>query len=128
KPDSPGRVDYGTAKADGEHGGWRGRVSCGWTEGDKQDLSYALGYASNPVLQRATEHALADVELYHHFYGQREPVVQRFESLADYQADSWPHPRRIVAKIEVTPVGSQRRFVVTNLADEASVVYRDFYV
>jgi hypothetical protein len=55
-------------------------------------------------------------------------VVQRFESLTDYQAESWPHPRRIVAKIEVTPVGSQRRFVVTNLPDEASVVYRDFSV
>ena len=66
--------------------------------------------------------------LYHRFYGRREPVVQRFESLADYQAESWPHPRRIVAKIEVTPKGSQRRFVVTNLADEASAVYGDFYV
>jgi hypothetical protein len=95
---------------------------------EANNLAYALGYASNPVLQRATEQALADVELYHHFYGRREPVVQRFESLADYQADSWPQPRRIVAKIEVTPKGSQRRFVVTNLEQEASVVYRDFYV
>jgi hypothetical protein len=95
---------------------------------EANNLPYALGYASNPVLQRATEHALADVELYHHFYGQHEPVVQRFESLADYQAESWPHPRRIVAKIEVTPQGSQRRFVVTNLEEEASAVYRDFYV
>jgi len=48
--------------------------------------------------------------------------------LAGYRADGWPHPRRIVAKVEVTPKGSQRRFVVTNLPDEASVVYRDFYV
>jgi hypothetical protein len=91
-------------------------------------LPYALGYASNPVLQRATEQALADVELYHRFYGRREPVVQRFESLTDYQAESWLHPRRIVAKLEVTPQGSQRRFVVTNLEQEASAVYRDFYV
>ena len=68
------------------------------------------------------------MQLYHHFYGRREPVVQRFESLTDYQADSWPHPRRIVAKIEVTPKGSQRRFVVTDLEEEASSVYRDFYV
>jgi Transposase DDE domain group 1 len=91
-------------------------------------LPYAFGYASNAVLQRATEQARADLELYHAFYGHREPVVQRFESLTDYRADSWPHPRRIVAKIEVTPAGSQRRFVVTNLADPASAVYRDFYV
>jgi Transposase DDE domain group 1 len=95
---------------------------------ETNNLPYALGYASNPVLQRATEQALADVQLYHHFYGRREPVVQRFESLTDYQAETWPHPRRIIAKIEVTPQGSQRRFVVTNLQEEASVVYRDFYV
>jgi hypothetical protein len=93
-----------------------------------QGLPYAFGYASNPVLQRATDQALADLELYHHFYRHREPVVQRFESLNHYQADTWPHPRRIVAKIEVTPQGSQRRFVVTNLQEPAAALYRDFYV
>jgi Transposase DDE domain group 1 len=91
-------------------------------------LSYAFGYATNPVLQRATDQALADLELYHRFYREREPVAQRFESLTDYQADSWPHPRRIVAKIEVTPQGSQRRFVVTDHTEPPAVVYRDFYV
>jgi Transposase DDE domain group 1 len=95
---------------------------------EANNLPYALGYASNPVLQRATEHALAEVELYHHFYGHREPLVQRFESLDDYQADSWPHPRRIVAKIEVGPQGSQRRFVVTTFTEPPAWVYRDFYV
>jgi Transposase DDE domain group 1 len=92
------------------------------------DLRYAIGYATNPVLQRATAQALTDVELYHHFYGEREPQVQRFEDIRDYQADSWPHRRRVVAKIEVTPQGSQRRFVVTDLTESAQVVYRDFYV
>src|SRR5262249_13337207 len=91
-------------------------------------LLYAFGYATNPVLQRTTAQALAALELYHHRYGHREPTVQRFESLGDYRAESWPHPRRIVAKIEVTPQGSQRRFVVTNLTEPAAVVYRDFYV
>jgi hypothetical protein len=85
-----------------------------------------LGYARNAVRQRATASALADLELYYAFYGQREPAVQRFESLTDYQADSWPHPRRIVAKIEITPQGSQRRLVVTNLTEPAAEVYRDF--
>jgi Transposase DDE domain group 1 len=91
-------------------------------------LPYAFGYAANPVLQRATDQALADVELYHRCYRHREPVVQRFESLTDYRAATWPHPRRVVAKIEVTPQGSQRRFVVTNLPDPPAAVYRDFYV
>jgi Transposase DDE domain group 1 len=91
-------------------------------------LPYALGYARNAVLLRATEQALADLEVYYAFYHQRAPVVQRFESIAHYQAESWPHPRRIVAKIEITPQGSQRRFVVTNLEDPPEAVYRDFYV
>jgi hypothetical protein len=95
---------------------------------ERHDLPYAFGYASNAVLQRATQQALADLELYHHFYQHREPSVQRFESLTNYQAESWPQARRIVAKIEVTPQGSQRRFVVTNLDDAAEVIYRDFYV
>jgi hypothetical protein len=95
---------------------------------EAKGLPYAFGYATNPVLQRATAQALADLELYHHFYQHREPVVQRFESVADYQAATWPHPRRVVAKIEVTPQGSQRRFVVTNLTEPPAVVYRDFYV
>jgi Transposase DDE domain group 1 len=96
---------------------------------ETRGLSYALGYATNAVLQRATEAALADLELYYACYGCRTPgVVQRFESVADYQAESWPQPRRIVAKIEVGPQGSQRRFVVTSFAETAEWVYREFYV
>jgi hypothetical protein len=95
---------------------------------EAEGLPYALGYATNPVLQRATDQALADLQLYHHFYRHREPAVQRFESLTDYQADGWPHPRRIVVKIEVTPQGSQRRFVVTDHPEPPAEVYRDFYV
>ncbi len=95
---------------------------------EQQGLSYAIGYASNPVLQRATACALADVELYYAFYGRRDPFVQRFEEIRDYRAESWSHTRRIVAKVERTPQGSQRRFVVTNLPDRPEAVYRDFYV
>jgi Transposase DDE domain group 1 len=94
---------------------------------EHNDLDYVLGYASNAVLQRATEQALADVELYYRFYGYRDPHVQRFEELGDYQADSWPHARRVVAKIEINPKGSQRRFVVTNLQAPPQVVYREVY-
>ena len=95
---------------------------------EREGLPYALGYASNAVLQRATAQALADLELYYRFYGRREPVAQRYEELTDYRAASWPRPRRVVAKIEVTPLGSQRRFVVTNLDDPPEALYRDFYV
>src|SRR5262249_38972486 len=76
---------------------------------EREGLPYAIGYASNPVLQRATARALDDVERYYACYGDRDPFVQRFEEVRDYQAASWPQPRRIVAKVERTPQGSQRR-------------------
>lgn len=95
---------------------------------EAEDLEYVLGYATNAVLQRATAQALADVELYYRCYGRCDPHVQRFEEIRDYQAGSWPHPRRVIAKIEIHAQGSQRRFVVTNRAGSAEELYRDCYV
>jgi hypothetical protein len=95
---------------------------------EAQGLLYAFGYSSNAVLQRRTETALSNLELYYHFYGHRDPWVQRFEVLEDYQAGDWSRPRRVVAKLEINPNGSQRRFVVTNLAGHPRGIYRGFYV
>jgi hypothetical protein len=95
---------------------------------ESQGLLYAFGYASNAVLQRRTEQALRDLELYYHFYGHRELQAQRFEVLEDYQADTWSGPRRVLCKVECTPQGSQRRFVVTNLSGHPAGIYLGFYV
>ena len=96
---------------------------------EAEGLDYAIGYASNAVLERATAQALDDLELYYALYGRRRGEhLQRFEEVRDYQAGSWPHPRRIMAKVEVTPSGSQRRFVVTNLPARPEAVYRELYV
>jgi Transposase DDE domain group 1 len=89
---------------------------------------YAVGYASNPVLARTSEHGLDEVQLVHRWYGYRDPHMQRYEQITDYQAGTWPHPRRVVVKVEVTPQGSQRRYVVTNLEEPAKQRYQDFYV
>jgi hypothetical protein len=95
---------------------------------EEHGIEYAIGYGSNSVLLRRTECAASDIETLYAFYGHREPVMQRFESISDYQAGSWDRPRRIIAKIERTPIGSQRRFVVTNMSEHAEWIYRDFYV
>jgi hypothetical protein len=95
---------------------------------EREGLLYAFGYATNPVLQRRTERALWELELYYHFYGHREPHAQRFEVLEDYQAEGWSRPRRVVCKVECTPQGSQRRFVVSNLSGQPGGIYRGFYV
>ena len=95
---------------------------------EEATLGYALGYATNAVLERRSEHWLREVQLVHHLYGYRDPHLQRFEQIDDYQAGSWPQPRRIVVKVEVTPAGSQRRYVVTNLPEPPGRLYQDFYV
>lgn len=96
---------------------------------EAEGLDYVIGYASNAVLLRGTATALDDLERYYRLYGHRRgDPVQRFEEIADYQAGSWPYPRRIIAKIEVMPQGSQRRFVVTNRVARPEVIYRELYV
>ncbi len=95
---------------------------------EAEGLLYAFGYGSNAVLKERTAPALQDLEMYYAFYQHREPEVQRFEVLEDYQADSWSRPRRIVAKIEINRHGTNRRFVVTNMAGSGQGIYHGFYV
>ena len=96
---------------------------------EAEGLDYVIGYATNAVLERATAQALDDLELYYALYGRRRGEhLQRFEEVRGYQAGSWPYPRRVIAKVEVTPSGSQRRFTVTNLVARPEVVYRQVYV
>jgi Transposase DDE domain group 1 len=95
---------------------------------ETEGLLYAIGYSSNNVLKERTAAALSDVETYYAFYQHREPAVQRFEVLEDYQAAGWSRPRRIVAKIEINRHGTNRRFVVTNLSGQGQGIYHGFYV
>ena len=95
---------------------------------EAEGLLYVFGYASNEVLKRRTEAALRDLETYYACYQHREPEVQRFEVIEDYQAESWSRPRRIVAKIEINRHGVNRRFVVTNLSGHGQGIYHGVYV
>lgn len=54
--------------------------------------------------------------------------MQRFEVVEDSPADSGSRPRRVVGKVECTPQGSPRRFVVTNRSGQPSGIYRGCYV
>jgi len=51
-----------------------------------------------------------------------------FHTFDDYQADSWPHPRRIVTKVEIPRTGgSNIRYVVTNMTGPTRDIYHGFY-
>ena len=95
---------------------------------EAQGLLYAFGYSTNAVLTRRTDAIASDLELYYHYYGDRDPHVQRFEAFEDYQAEDWTRPRRIVAKVEINRQGLNRRFVVTNLSGHPQGIYKGFYV
>jgi hypothetical protein len=95
---------------------------------ETEGLLYAFGYSSNEVLKKRTAQALSDLEIYYAVYQHREPEVQRFEVIEDYQAESWSRPRRIVGKIEINQHGTNRRFTVTNLSGQGQGIYHGFYV
>jgi hypothetical protein len=78
---------------------------------EKHGLSYTFGFSTNERLKRLTE-GLMDraVEQY-----ARTRQKQRLFDCFEYQCDTWPHPRKVVAKAECHSGGTNLRFVVTNL-------------
>ena len=95
---------------------------------EREGLLFAFGYASNDVLKDRTDSWLADLETYYHWYHHHEPHVQRFEIIDDYQAGTWSQPRRIIVKLEINRLGTNRRFVVTNLSGHPQGIYHGFHV
>ncbi len=95
---------------------------------EAEGLLYAFGYATNNVLKRRIreEELQENARLLWWMTG-RKPF-QLFHTFEDYQADSWPHPRRIVTKVEITHTGgSNIRYVVTNLSGHPRGIYHGFY-
>jgi hypothetical protein len=95
---------------------------------EREGLLYAFGYATNDVLKDRVDTWMTNLETYYHWYGRWEPHVQRFEVIEDYQAGTWLRPRRIVVKLEINRLGTNRRFVVTNLSGHPQGIYHGFYV
>ena len=56
----------------------------------------------------------------------KKEKVRRFHQAA-YQAGSWSKSRKIIARAEATDMGSDVRFVVTNLPGAAKVLYDKVY-
>jgi hypothetical protein len=52
--------------------------------------------------------------------------VRRFHQFT-YQAGSWAAPEKVIARVEATDEGSDARFVVTNLAGRAKILYEKVY-
>jgi len=99
-----------------------------WLE--SQGISYTMGYAPNAVLERECREQTTQARK---IYGQRldageqEPEVRRFHSVT-YRSRSWSKSRRVVARIAITPLGVDLRYIVTSFEDaKAKGLYEKVY-
>jgi hypothetical protein len=95
---------------------------------EREGLLYVLGYATNAVLKRDTDAALAVLQQRWQDASQPDQTWKHFTVFEDYQAGTWPWPRRLVVKLEVNRRGTNRRFVVTNLCGDPQGIYEGVYV
>jgi hypothetical protein len=77
---------------------------------EKNDLTYTFGFSTNPRLKKLTEALMQQaVDQY-----ARTQEKQRLFTCFQYQCDSWPMSRTVIAKAECHGGGTNQRFVVTN--------------
>lgn len=94
-----------------------------WIEAQPH-LHYVTGLTSNGVLKTL---ACQVIEQAKRAYERDGGKITRFHSTR-YQARTWPHPRRVVIKVEVSEQGVNTRFVVSDMEQTgAKVLYRHIY-
>jgi hypothetical protein len=93
-----------------------------WCERNR--IGYVFGLAGNRVLLTRIA-ALAEDAAVSRVQGEAENV-RRFGELA-YAAKTWSVERRVIARVEASPQGSDSRFVVTNLKGAPRWLYEAVY-
>ena len=93
-----------------------------WCEANAVD--HTIGLVPTPVLERLAAPILEAARAQSVEQG---GAKVRLADETRYQADSWPHPRRVVFKAEILRKGPNTRFVVTTRTDDPLVLY-DHYV
>ena len=88
-----------------------------WCE--RSDVGYVIGLARNARLHAAVE--LAEASLADAYVA--SCTKQRLVGEFDYAAKSWPHERRVITRLEYGALGTNPRFVVTNLPGDPVQLY-----
>lgn len=92
-----------------------------WCE--RHEVGYIVGIAKNKRLNAMVKPALDAAAA---CFAETGNKVRWFTDI-DYAANSWDHPRRVIAKVEHTDKGSNPRYVVTHLEGEAQALYEKLY-
>jgi hypothetical protein len=78
---------------------------------EENDIKYVLGFKPLSPLVREAKPFIKEASK--RFDLQKRPVKMFIETL--YQAKSWSRARRVIAKVEYNALGSNTRFIITNL-------------
>ena len=90
---------------------------------DKHNVQYIVGMSQNNILNKMLEPLMQKAEVAYKETEEKQRLFIEFE----YRAGSWNKSRKIIAKAEVTRLGRNPRYIVTNLAGKAEHLYDDIY-
>lgn len=92
---------------------------------NQQDqVSFLTGMGTNSKLK---EQVKSHIQTARELYQQKKQKIKLYHSFT-YQAETWAHPQRVIAKIEYTAMGLNLRFVVTDLREfRAQSLYEKGY-
>ena len=104
----------------GDSGFCRARI-INWCE--RADVHYIVGLARNARLEAQVEYAQLAMQEQYAQTGLKQRLVGEFS----YAAQSWPHERRVITRLEWGDQGCNPRFIVTNLDGCAQALYDRLY-
>jgi len=94
-----------------------------WCE--RSSVGYVIGLARNARLQAQV--SAWEAQMQAAFEADPDAVKRRRIEEFTYAARSWKRARRVITRLEYGRQGRNPRFIVTNLADEASALYDGVY-
>ena len=86
-------------------------------------MGYIIGLARNARLHTVVEFAEASLADSYKASGTKQRLIGEFS----YAAKSWSHERRVITRLEYGNQGTNPRFIVTNLHDDATQLYDRLY-
>lgn len=92
-----------------------------WCE--RADVGYIIGLARNARLHAVVEVAEASLAEAYASTRSKQRLIGEFS----YAAKSWSRERRVITRLEYGDQGTNPRFIVTNLQDDAIQLYEQMY-
>jgi len=90
---------------------------------ERMRCNYIIGFAINSKLLEIAAPWRAQCDLRR---SKAKPTVRRFHQLP-YKAREWSRSRKLVARIEATDMGTDARFIVTNLEGRGKTLYEKVF-